>query len=314
MRSPAIVGLSYNMKCFPPGQVNFTYFPVNHVDPATGAFECEDLDCPSTRYDGCMMDGLCYGRAGGCDAATQMKIAKFLACFEGPFANTEREVNASRREPCFLEAGLDFAPVRACYEDAERADAIAARLNASKAAMMARLGPDPGYFPHIFVDGEALVNRTWCALTRSLCRAIGPAAWPPSICAAVERTLVFSVAGAFSGALQKAAGTQLDAAVARAVDVAVSEAKFPTNFYKNDDDALPAGDPSYVDVHAASSATCTVSSSGTATCRYEVLGAFAAAADDACREKSGFDAGLVFGLLDAAKIRLGASDISLVRC
>ena len=30
--------------------------------------------------------------------------------------------------------------------------------------------------------------------------------------------------------------------------------------------------------------------------------------------KSGFDAGLVFGLLDAAKIRLGASDISLVRC
>ena len=162
------------MKCFPPGQVNFTYFPVNHVDPATGAFECEDLDCPSTRYDGCMMDGLCYGRAGGCDAATQMKIAKFLACFEGPFANTEREVNASRREPCFLEAGLDFAPVRTCYEDAERADAIAARLNASKAAMMARLGPDPGYFPHIFVDGEALVNRTWCALTRALCRAIGP--------------------------------------------------------------------------------------------------------------------------------------------
>ena len=55
----------------------------------------ESLDCESTGYDGCMTDVHC--RAGGCDAATQRKIARFLACFEGPYANREVNVDASLR-------------------------------------------------------------------------------------------------------------------------------------------------------------------------------------------------------------------------
>ena len=100
---------------------------MNHVNATSGAFECavdgESLDCESTGYDGCMTDVHC--RAGGCDAATQRKIARFLACFEGPYANREVNVNASRREPsanaadlnpALLEGRVVWAMVRSCWE------------------------------------------------------------------------------------------------------------------------------------------------------------------------------------------------------
>ena len=259
----------------------------------------ESLDCESTAYDGCMTDVHC--RAGGCDAATQRKIARFLACFEGPYANREVNVDASRREPCFRDAGLAFEPVRACYADAPRRAAIAARLNASKAAMMARLGASPGLFPHIFVDGTPLVDRTWTALTRAICGAL-PAA--PSVCDSVAAPrLVFSVA---EGQLRE--GPALDAAAVLAVNSAASKAAFPVHF-ATDDDALPPGDPSYVDVRAATRASCAVADAA-ATCSYEVLGAFRGAVDQACRD-GGFEAGLVYGLRHAAGLD---ADVAVRAC
>ena len=186
--------------------MNFSYYPVNHVDGATGAFVCQsvdngtvtDLDCEGTRYDSCLVD--VYGGGG---VAKQRGIARFLRCYEGPYANEEALANASRREPCFRAAGLAFAPVRACYANRARVSQLAQRFNRSKALMMASLGAahapwDPGYFPHIFVDGKHQWNMTWTSLTRTLCAAIadsdGVVQRPPA-CAPVRLRLRFTVSG-----------------------------------------------------------------------------------------------------------------------
>ncbi|KAH8058795.1 hypothetical protein JL720_13985 [Aureococcus anophagefferens] len=286
------------------GGVNFTYYPVNHVNATSGAFECavdgESLDCESTAYGGCMTDVHC--RAGGCDAATQRKIARFLACFEGPYANREVNVNASRREPCFREAGLDFAPVRACYADAPRRAAIAARLNASKAAMMARLGASPGLFPHIFVDGNRSSTATWTALTRAICGAL-PARRRRS---AIRWRRRGSSSPSPRGSCARARPST--PRPCSPVNSAASKAAFPVHF-ATDDDALPPGDPSYVDVRAATRASCAVADAA-ATCSYEVLGAFRGAVDQACRD-GGFEAGLVYGLRHAAGLD---ADVAVRAC
>ena len=159
----------------------------------------------------------------------------------------------------------------------------------------------------MFVDGEPLVNRTWTALTRRLCDALAPAA--PAACGAARRVLHFRVAG---HAL--AAGPDLDAAVALAVDVATSRAALPVHF-DTDDDGLPPGDPSYVDVEATTAVSCAVDDDGgAATCDYTVLAAFDAAAFDACAA-GGFPAGLVYGLRHAAGLSgLAAADVAVYGC
>ena len=65
--------------------VDFRYFPVNHIDPSTGAFDCEaSLDCESTQFDSCMVATYCNPITGeGCAAEVQLQISDFLACMEG---------------------------------------------------------------------------------------------------------------------------------------------------------------------------------------------------------------------------------------
>ncbi|KAH8064058.1 hypothetical protein JL721_8460 [Aureococcus anophagefferens] len=231
------------------GGVNFTYYPVNHVNATSGAFECA------------------------------RKIARFLACFEGPYANREVNVNASRREPCFREAGLDFAP----------------------AAMMARLGASPGLFPHIFVDGKPLVDRTWTALTRAICGAL-PAA-PPSVCDSVAAPrLVFAVAEGSCARARPSTRGRARRGIRR-VEGGVSGA------LRDGRRRAAAGRPSYVDVRAATRASCAVADAA-ATCSYEVLGAFRGAVDQARRD-GGFEAGLVYGLRHAAGLD---ADVAVRAC
>ena len=295
--------------------VNFSYYPVNHVDGATGAFVCQsvdngtvtDLDCEGTRYDSCLVD--VYGGGG---VAKQRGIARFLRCYEGPYANEEALANASRREPCFRAAGLAFAPVRACYANRARVSQLAQRFNRSKALMMASLGAahapwDPGYFPHIFVDGKHQWNMTWTSLTRTLCAAIadsdGVVQGPPA-CAPVRLRLRFTVSGSDavsglgSGSSSGAPDRDWRGAVVQAVNGAASEDAFPRHFETDDDGSgYPGhayGGHSYVNARAvdADSSTCGTSTRGSSTaavavdCVVVVLRAFSANALSGVQSRS----------------------------
>jgi len=154
--------------------VNFAYLPVNHVNATSGKYICEvdgeDLDCEGTKFDTCLVSTYCW--YGNCSRSTQRQISKFLKCFEGPYANTELVPDISRRQPCMHEAGLDFEKVQNCATTPSQVNQLMGTLNASKSSMMASLGPNPGYFPHIFVNGVHLGNFSWVSLLRTVCNAL----------------------------------------------------------------------------------------------------------------------------------------------
>mgnify|MGYP006085200357 FL=1 len=231
--------------------MDFSYTPLNHVDTSTGAYECAPaaLDCPSTQYDTCFV-------AHGAEPSTQQaQIAAYLACFEGPFANREQPTNASRRDLCLKTA---FGSVTTASEIAARIAqctsgpqlAIAeARFNATRAPMYARLGPNPGLFPHIFHDGKHFYNNSWTALMRGVC-ATGLST--PS-CVEVAHTLSLDLHLDQSQPQQSCASypaTTVAAAVRRGANLAASAFALPINWQTTGAAGQEDGSPSYVDQQA----------------------------------------------------------------
>ena len=154
-------------------RVTFHYFPLNHIDPAANySFLCKGMDCPSTQFDSCLVKEYCWPLTSQKPCPRQLAVSRFLACFEGQYANEEAPTNASRREPCMAKAGLDYELVLSCKQNQTALAAAETALNATRAPMYRALGPNPGLFPHIFVDGEHLNHDTWTALTRILCQKI----------------------------------------------------------------------------------------------------------------------------------------------
>lgn len=288
--------------------VNFSYYPVHNWN-STGGYMCSynesgvvhTTDCESTRYDGCMVAHYCW-KPPGCDHTTQMKIARFLRCFEGAYSNTEVPTNASRREPCFREAGLDFAPVQQCYDSTPLVDSIESRLNVSKGAMMASLGSNPGTFPHIFLDGEHQWNYSWCALTRTLCGKLKGER--PAACKPILLSLTFALSPTILPAVTAVGVLKLETVVEAAVDVATSAAALPDNFDK--------ADPKYVDVKAVGGSSTPRLSSRIVTIEVEVLKAFV---DEALRgvPSKRFREALAEGLQGAGVAKATAEDITDVK-
>ena len=249
----------------PPPLLNFSYVPLNHIDPADGSYKCTDDtgrpfgDCPSTTFDSCLVNTLCpFGR---CDAPTQRRIAHFLRCFEGPFANRENPTNATRREPCMAAAfggAAAYDAASACAGDASAAAAAEGAMNATRAAMYAKLGPNPGLFPHIFIDGKHQSNNSWTALVATLCRHPSFKDAPP--CATVAVTLTFTIESApftKSALAGAAAAAAFAEAVGTAADFAISQGALPVNFPTPPDAPAPGNPgwpPSYVNVNAVRSA------------------------------------------------------------
>lgn len=234
--------------------INFSYVPLNHVAAdGSGAFNCgASMDCVSTRFDSCLVGEYCL--FGHCDGATQRQLANFLKCFEGPFANVEGGTNATRRKPCMAAAGLDFERVASCASNATMVGALQTAINRTRAPMYARLGPNPGLFPHIFVDGVHQANDTWTSLLRTLCgklavhaagaqSAAPPAALPPA-CGLSNATLSWDFApSALSAARILAHRDSFQSAVVAAVNLAASRVALPVHF-----------EPDYVDVRAVGGA------------------------------------------------------------
>ena len=140
----------------PTSPINFTYMPLNHIDPATGEFVCSppSMDCESTKFDSCLVHAV--NSKTSPLAQNQLGLSRFLKCFEGPFANREKPTDPSERRPCFeLAFGSKpdlFDDIAACAKHPSVVRPIEKALNRSRAPMYSRLTPNPGLFPHIFVD------------------------------------------------------------------------------------------------------------------------------------------------------------------
>lgn len=140
-------------------------------------------------------------------------------------------------------AGLDIQTVNKCVADKTLLSQSMVQLNTSKTAMYKRLLPNSGVFPHIFVDGVQLYNYTWAGLLRRLCEKMDANALPAP-CQNQNLAVELKIVGDITGAQP----TMLSNAIEAAINLVVSNASFPVNFF-TDDDALD-GAPSYLDVNA----------------------------------------------------------------
>lgn len=274
------------------------------MDAATGSFVCtEAFDCPATRFDSCLVRTSCwFGDAGACEPSTQLGIARFLQCFEGPFANKEVIPDDAMREPCMKSSGLDYDEVQACVDDSTALKQAQHLLNETRAPMYNQLGPNPGTFPHIFVDGEHLYNSTWAALVRIICKkAIAreqtdhpnfttipnttTTTTVPDACTPRRRSMVVTFDGVAAGGV-RAQSVAFERSVQTAANFAVSETYLPVNFLV----PQPDGSPSYVNVQAIStvSTQTVLESKGgmEVTLDVSLLSAFVSQFDQACTIKA----------------------------
>ena len=234
--------------------VEFRYIPLNHIDTATGEYNCDPAsNCPATVFDSCLVHELCDPEANMCNATRRLQLANYLACFEGPYANTEVLPPASRTKPCFekaygTEAPLALSRVADCV--ANNSVAVQDVLNKSRASMYAMLGPDPGLFPHIFLDGTHFFNSTWSALLRAICDrnvVVGGAAI--AACAEMTATFTLDVVTSSCSTIYRRSASYCSA-VTDAANLAASEWAFPRG-WQTDGVAGQGSDPSYVNEHAA---------------------------------------------------------------
>ena len=230
--------------------VDFSYFPLNHIDPSNGSYVCsEGSDCDSVRFESCLVNLYCWFQNDkACPSETQLKVAHFMQCFEGPYANREVSPDPSRRPFCMEQASLDFDLVSRCAHDSKQVTQIEFELNETRAPMYKRLGPTPGLFPHIFLDGEHQWNNSWAALVRTLCEKIPSIeAKLPSAC---TRRRVFVSFDLNDTPVTRdeilAKGTKFESAVHTAMDYAASKVWLPVHF----DTHEPDGAPSYVNIKA----------------------------------------------------------------
>ena len=85
------------------------------------------------------------------------------------YANTEHLTDPMRREPCMNQAHLDYNKINTCSHNASQYLPIEIAINTTRAPMYQAIQPNPGYFPHIFIDGHHQYNDSWTALLRTLC-------------------------------------------------------------------------------------------------------------------------------------------------
>lgn len=229
--------------------MNFSYYPVPHLNSSNDIIceindggEVYKFDCEGRIQEQCIMSDACWDVPGGCDQASQLRVANFLKCWEGPDANTEASSDMDLLPSCLEGAGLS-SPEQ-CVSDPQRVEMLSERMRNTKIPMMARLGPDPGSYPHIFVNGEEQGNYSFVALTRTLCAAFPDLDIAPKVCHWDTYYLDFDIQGDNIDIYIsiEAFGTWWGAAVQGAANVAVSANALPINF--------DSADPKYVNVRA----------------------------------------------------------------
>lgn len=233
--------------------MNFSYYPVPHLNSSNDIIceidndgEIYAFDCEGRVREQCIMSETCWDVPSGCGQDSQLQVANFLKCWEGPDANQEANSDLDLLPGCLAEAGLSsIEKVDQCVSDTQRVEELSARMKEAKLPMMAGLGPDPGVFPHIFVNGVHQGNYSFVALTRTLCDALLAldSSFTNDACVVdkYELTFTYNTSGEFYPTAC-ASGANWSTAAQDAADIAISAVSLPIGF--------DLADPKYVNVKA----------------------------------------------------------------
>jgi len=101
------VNAATQLSFFPAGGFSNPGYNKTVECPSSGA----DADCKGDKYEACLLSEYCGGVT--CDADVQLKLAKFLACFEG-----EHDSAMSAADSCLTASGLSTSKVHKCLDSA----------------------------------------------------------------------------------------------------------------------------------------------------------------------------------------------------
>lgn len=193
-----------------------------------------------------------------CTGEAARRVARFLKCYEGPYANTENLTNPERRPGCMKDAGLNYSKVHECAQNASarsELERIQNLINDTRAPMYATLQPNPGFFPHIFINGSHQWNNSWTSLLTTLCHdEVNLFGNVPPSCKTSSVTYTFSLLQ--NERLNKTSVESFKArftsSVILGVNYAASKVALPHHFHTKGE---PGNAPSYVNIQAVSSAS-----------------------------------------------------------
>lgn len=227
--------------------VQFSAFPVPYpVNSTTDATVCTgtgasfpagfNFDCSSAKWEACLVQEHCFD--GACDSATQLQLAHFFKCYEGPFANHDGATNFALAAPCTDTAGLSLSKVQSCYDSIKDSNTV--ENSVQKPFFEAAQPIINNGFPYVTVNGQPVAD--WVTMLRTVCdtyEAGGGTA--PAACESVrfQIELKFSAASGLTPDNYKTKG-DLPSALVQALDFGYSNVTFPVNFLDDDNPQTPS--------------------------------------------------------------------------
>jgi len=132
--------------------VSLSFYPVgSFIDPETNETAClpigTDKDCITDKYETCLQQSLCPGGVGSCPPQEQMKLVRFLGCFEA-----DHHSDMSFADQCAVASNISASAVHECFDDAVQQGAAWDALQ--QAARQDLLSAT--CFPWIMVGGEVV--------------------------------------------------------------------------------------------------------------------------------------------------------------
>jgi len=104
-----------------------------------------DANCTGDIYESCLLKQFCGSVA--CPAGPQLKLSKFLDCFEGVHAS-----NMSYADSCAQQSGFDLDAQHACFHDESKANAAWQMVLDAASAVT----PTIQCFPWVSLDGTVI--------------------------------------------------------------------------------------------------------------------------------------------------------------
>lgn len=208
--------------------VNFTVIPTPYPVFPNGTLQCHDyarsppfnFDCDGAKFEACVVMTS--------PPSSQLRLARFFKCFEGPFANTDGPTDFSKRSSCVRAAGLPLHKIQKCYNSIANSTTVDNPVQLpfwkqSQAVI------DYG-FPYVEVNGVGPAN--WPDLLNLVCRSYS-GQHKAAGCMTHELGLRVRLDWLGSGAdpLSALNVTALEKSLTQALSLIAANITYPVNFY-----------------------------------------------------------------------------------
>lgn len=159
--------------------------------------------------------------------SSQLQLAQFFKCYEGPFANTDGPTDFAKGASCVQAAGLPLRAIQECY------DSIANSTTVNNPVQRVFWEQSQGVinygFPYVEIDGAGPAN--WPDLLNIVCQKVSGRR--PAGCGTQRLGLRLRLdwLGSGTASLSQLNVSALEKSVTQALSLIAANITYPVNFY-----------------------------------------------------------------------------------